>query len=463
MKKYLALIIVLAVLCCGFVAFIELTGANTYNDSKEFEEFANKALYKRELFKKNSDTSVDYEYNELFSTAIRKDRYSGEEISLFRDEIIEDKLEGVQLAIVSAEEQKDAYACIIDTSVQESGNGAESLVVYTKLYEEQGKDMVLKNSDVQSFLFSQESGNKIDPLQALNVNYKSKASKFAKDYFTKAFSKDKLKDGWEEYITDNDDNFNKFIITGNSVIFYFDEDTVSEPENGVIPLKIPFQFMQSAVRPKVLERYIDPNKPMVAITYDDGPGGESEAKILKYLEEHGAVATFFYQGYMLKYSPETAKKAAEIGCEIGNHSWDHPQLSLLSKKQIARQIDRTNDRIEEVVGVRPELIRPPYGDYNKKVTNVVKSKEMSAVLWTIDTRDWESRDAKKIVKSVKSVKNLDGKIILMHSIYGSTAKATKKLLPYLEKKGYQTVTISELIKYKTGKTLKPGKVYRTIK
>ena len=83
------------------------------------------------------------------------------------------------------------------------------------------------------------------------------------------------------------------------------------------------------------------------------------------------------------------------------------------------------------------------------------------ILWTVDTLDWESRDGKKIFDHVTSQGNLDGKIILMHSIHDSTADATEKIVPWLKAQGYQLVTISELIKYKTGADPVPGKVYRT--
>ncbi|MBQ1289299.1 MAG: hypothetical protein IIY23_03975, partial [Erysipelotrichaceae bacterium] len=123
---------------------------------------------------------------------------------------------------------------------------------------------------------------------------------------------------------------------------------------------------------------------------------------------------------------------------------------------------KTNKKIEKFTGITPQLFRPPYGDYNSKVTSVAKSRGMSEVLWTVDTRDWESRDYRQIVKNIKKSKHLDGKIILMHSIYDDTAKATEQIVPWLDKYGFQMVTISELVEFKTGKGLKPGKVYRKI-
>ena len=126
---------------------------------------------------------------------------------------------------------------------------------------------------------------------------------------------------------------------------------------------------------------------------------------------------------------------------------------------MAKQISRTNSKITEICGVESAVSRPPYGDYN---TKVLKAAGMAQILWTVDTLDWKTRNPRKIFKAVKAAGNLDGKIILMHSIYKETAKATEYIIPWLRQQGYQTVTVSELIKYKTGDAPKPGTVYRKL-
>lgn len=453
---------IVTILFTGWYGYSNFIDTNVYQNSREYEDFVDRALYEKELFKTNSNAQVEYDYEEPFATAVRKDTETTDSISAFRDHKIKARIKECK-KMVSLEESEDlTHACIVDTSVHSSGNGADSLVIYTKFYEEQDRKMVLRITDVQTYLFSHDMGKELEPLQALNVNFRAKASKFAKEYFEKTFGEERLKEDWKDYISDSDDNYNKFILTGNTVIFFFNEDTVLDPSYGTVTLKIPYQYMQLAIRPKVLDRYIDPNKPMVAVTFDDGPGGKSETRILECLEKYGAVATFFYQGMLIDDFGYNAVKAAEIGCEIGNHSWDHPMLSSLSKKKMRSQIERTNEAIKNATGIKPDLIRPPYGDFNKKVNGVIKSEDMASVLWTVDTRDWESRNPKKIFKSVKKVKKLDGKIILMHSIYNETAKATEKIIPWLVKNGYQTVTVSELVKYKTGKLPKAGDQIRTI-
>ena len=462
MNKRLALIIVIAVLCLGTFTIVQLNKTDVYGSSRGFEEFAYKSLNEREIFRANKNTTVEFKYNAILSVAVKKDKKSGKAISKFRDEKVHEAENRFLYKIVEDRNEDLKHACVIDTSIKRNGTGAKSLILYQKLYEESNDEMKLVGSSVKTYLFDEKSGKGIDPLQALIINYEVPASKYAKEYFIKTFGKDKLNEDWKEYITPTDDNYNDFIMTGKSMVFYFQPGTVLDESYGVVPVKIPQTVMQSFVRPRILDRVIDPRKPMVAITYDDGPGGDSEERILDCLEEHDCVATFFYQGYRIKKYGYNAVRAREIGCEIGNHSWDHPLFSSLTKKEMKSQLSKTNKKIQDKTGVTPQLFRPPYGDYNKTVSSAAKSKGMSEVLWTLDTRDWESRNYKKIFKSVKKSKKLDGKIILMHSIYMDTAKATEKIIPWLEEQGYQTVTVSELIKYKTGKTLQPGKVYRTL-
>ena len=131
-------------------------------------------------------------------------------------------------------------------------------------------------------------------------------------------------------------------------------------------------------------------------------------------------------------------------------------LTTLKVKQVKKEVNDTNEAIKKACGQYPTVLRPSYGDINEKVA---KETGMPVILWSVDTLDWKTRNAGKIFKSIKSIKDLDGKIILMHSIHQETADATKKIIPWLKKKGYQTVTVSELVKYKTGSEIKQGKIY----
>ncbi len=197
---------------------------------------------------------------------------------------------------------------------------------------------------------------------------------------------------------------------------------------------------QYNVQMKPIGRVVDPNKPMVALTYDDGPRPKSTNRILDCLEKYDSVATFFELGYLAKAYPDCIRREVALGCEVANHSWDHPNLATLSGSGVASQINSTSNLIYDICGVKPTLLRPPYGSYNSTVRN---NAGMPLIIWSIDTLDWKYRDASYVTSVIKN-QVTDGSIILMHSIYDSTAAATEAIVPWLINRGYQLVTVSEL-------------------
>lgn len=197
----------------------------------------------------------------------------------------------------------------------------------------------------------------------------------------------------------------------------------------------------------------DSSKPMVALTYDDGPSSKTD-KILDILEKNHARATFFQIGNQVGSYQETEKRIVSLNCELANHTWEHKWLSSLSEEGINAQIDHTNDTIEDITGVRPKLMRPPGGFYNDTVSD---EADMPMIYWSIDTEDWKTRDAEKTIDAVlDNVK--DGDIILMHDLYDETVEASEVIIPKLIKKGYQLVTVSELAQAR-GIQMENGKVY----
>lgn len=201
---------------------------------------------------------------------------------------------------------------------------------------------------------------------------------------------------------------------------------------------------------------VDPSRPMVALTFDDGPGKYTDS-ILSTLEKYGARATFFVQGHSVAGYKSTVLRAVDMGCEIGNHTWSHVNLQKSSTSVISSQISQTNNAVFNAAGVYPTLYRPPYGAYNK---SVLSSISMSAVMWSVDTLDWKTRSAAKTLDCIKK-NTSDGAIILMHDIHSPTKDAVVSVVPYLLKQGYQLVTVSELIKARCG-TPVSGKVYSKI-
>ncbi|MGP4076186.1 polysaccharide deacetylase family protein [Halobacillus sp. K22] len=177
----------------------------------------------------------------------------------------------------------------------------------------------------------------------------------------------------------------------------------------------------------------------VALTFDDGPHPEVTTNILEALNEYEAKATFFMIGKRISYYPEVARQVAEAGHEIGNHTWDHPRLSRLPQKEVTQQIDATQQIIKQVTGQKPDVIRLPFGDRPP----VTYKKEISAVPWTVEVKDWQKLENSQVAENVLSQVE-DGSIILLHDLQPSMAEAVELIVKSLKQEGYTFVTVSEL-------------------
>lgn len=208
---------------------------------------------------------------------------------------------------------------------------------------------------------------------------------------------------------------------------------------------------------KVLAASIDPNKKMVALTYDDGPSTYTE-DILDCLKANQAKATFYVIGCNIDGHKSAVEKAHNMGCEIGNHTYNHPMLYKLSVDEIKKEIGDTDRKIKKITGSNAVTMRPPGGGLDEEVKETVGKP---IILWSIDTRDWEHRNSSRTVNAVMKYVQ-DGDIILMHDIYAATRDASLTLIPQLRREGYQLVTVSELAQYR-GYTMKKGTVYKNLR
>lgn len=203
-------------------------------------------------------------------------------------------------------------------------------------------------------------------------------------------------------------------------------------------------------------RVIDPSKPMIALTFDDGPSDQTD-RILSVLLEYNARATFCVIGNKVKANSDIIKRTVATGNEIACHTWSHPKLPEQSTATIRSQITRTIDAVREVSGYEIKVLRPPYGSVNKNVRAVCAELGLVIAHWQVDTKDWSNRNTKKTYNAImKGAKN--GVIVLCHDLYSTTAAAAEQAIPALIEKGYQLVTVSELLSYsKAGP--QPGHVY----
>lgn len=201
-------------------------------------------------------------------------------------------------------------------------------------------------------------------------------------------------------------------------------------------------------------RIIDPTKPMIALTYDDGPCTGPGNRIIDVFEKYGQRCTFFVVGNRVASRAAEVKRMADLGFEIANHSWAHTYYNKLNAAQIREDVAKCNEAIRQTAGITPTVMRLPGGI---KSSLIMENVNMPVILWNVDTQDWKTRNADSSVKEVLS-KAKDGDVILMHELYGATATATERLVPELVARGFQLVTVSELAKYK-GVNLEAGHYY----
>ncbi|MEI8387583.1 MAG: polysaccharide deacetylase family protein [Verrucomicrobiota bacterium] len=185
--------------------------------------------------------------------------------------------------------------------------------------------------------------------------------------------------------------------------------------------------------------------PYIALTFDDGPHATLTPKLLDILKEKGVKATFFVLGECVAANPAVLQRAAAEGHEIGNHSWDHKALTKGGGSGVDSEINQTNAAIESATGKKPAVVRPPYGATNAAVTKRLNEEfGLKVIMWDVDPLDWKVRNAAhvkaEILKSTKA-----GSIILSHDIHPTTVEAMAETIDALKEKGYQFVTVSELV------------------
>ena len=185
----------------------------------------------------------------------------------------------------------------------------------------------------------------------------------------------------------------------------------------------------------------DEGNKKIALTFDAGPHPYYTEQLLKGLKERNAKVTFFITGKNAESYPEIVKKIYEDEHLIGNHTYNHTQLTSRNRESFKEEIIKTNEVIKAVTGEDVIYVRPPYGSWNKEFE---KELNMFPVLWTIDPLDWCSHDVSCIVKNV-CAKAEENDIILMHDQYKTTVTAALKIVDELTEEGYEFVTVDELL------------------
>lgn len=265
-------------------------------------------------------------------------------------------------------------------------------------------------------------------------------------------------------------NLDKFVLDNDQLILFYDSSKILNEDDGLITISLSLielnyylkhtLFSNPIVEPSLIKnstlRYIDPDKPMIALTYDDGPYSKVTDQILEALYDNNSAATFFIVGNRINNYSKTLETMINNGNEIGNHSYTHKyNLTKLDIDELSNELNYVQRDIDKYVkDYQLKLLRPTGGSYNQFVKD---NCNYPLINWSVDTKDWYHHNSDSTYNAVVNVVK-DGDIVLMHDLFQSTADATKAIVPKLVEMGYQLVTVSELFDYK-GIDIQTGKVY----
>lgn len=183
----------------------------------------------------------------------------------------------------------------------------------------------------------------------------------------------------------------------------------------------------------------------IALTFDDGPHPTLTPRLLSILAQRKIVATFYVIGRNVDTYPQILRDTVAAGHEIGNHSYTHPLLSKLSDDAIKNEIGKTQEAIGRASNIQPRTLRPPYGGLNMRQREMVHNTfNLPSILWDVDPLDWK-RPGPSVVQSRITSGTRSGSIVLAHDIHAGTIDAMPATLDNLLAKGFEFVTISQLI------------------
>ena len=199
-------------------------------------------------------------------------------------------------------------------------------------------------------------------------------------------------------------------------------------------------FAEKVAATIAANKAVDDGRPIVALTFDDGPSPTVTDKLIDELNARGVKATFFMLGNLAEKNPALVRKAYDTGHLVCSHTYDHEDyLTDLDDEDMAKQVNKTIQVLRDITGESPVYMRPPFGAMDKETAVKIGWPMM---LWTLDTRDWESRDADKIYE-VTMNRITDGSVVLMHDIYESTLDGALLVVDELLKRGWRFVTLDE--------------------
>jgi peptidoglycan/xylan/chitin deacetylase (PgdA/CDA1 family) len=244
--------------------------------------------------------------------------------------------------------------------------------------------------------------------------------------------------------------FRRFIVLG-AIVCAISPVSYSQEPRPSAPLEKP---AASPAKPKATPTPTEPpitfnsvhvDGPFIALTFDDGPNATLTPKLLDLLAARHLKATFFVVGQNAAEHPEILKRAVREGHEIANHSWSHPNLGKMSDDAVRRELQKTDDAIAAAIGKRPTLLRPPYGSITARQKKWIHEEfGYRIIIWDVDPLDWK-RPGPSVVTARILKETRAGSIVLAHDIHAPTIEAMPATFDQLMKKGFKSVTVTELL------------------
>jgi peptidoglycan/xylan/chitin deacetylase (PgdA/CDA1 family) len=211
----------------------------------------------------------------------------------------------------------------------------------------------------------------------------------------------------------------------------------------------------SPTEPPITFNNVHVDGPFIALTFDDGPNATLTPKLLDLLAARHLKATFFVVGQNAADHPDILKRAVREGHEIANHSWSHPNLGKMSDDAVRRELQKTDDAISAAIGKRPTLMRPPYGSITAHQKKWIHEEfGYRIIIWDVDPLDWKRPGPSVVTARIVKETN-PGSIVLAHDIHGPTIDAMPATFDQLMKKGFKSVTVTELLAMETPRPPKP--------
>lgn len=445
---FIVVISVLFVLSACTAAFFIMGGVSAFTDNSSSAAFS-------EFLDKPQTEHMSYKGEKYESKAIGAESYIINYPSTGIESVDKEIENRVTYLSRCAEASSSRFTAI--DYISETADGKYlSLVFKAKEYD---SDKNQTSAYVSTMIFDLDNKKLLSDDEVFKKSFYKFASEYVRNYFegnseTSKLTKDKA---FVSATTADKLHFEEYSISDTKCTLYMNQKELFGSGNKIYDISISLSELSgyfeiplknaknTAEKASTIRDDIDPNKPMLALTFDDGPDAENTEVILDVLKKYNSRATFFVVGYNAEEYPEILKAISDSGCQIGNHTKNHANLTELTDKEVKEAADYVDKIVKNVTGNPTTALRPPYGAYSEKVQQLLNKTPF--IFWSIDTKDWENSDKDKTVKAVME-QAYDGSIILMHDIQDSTAEAVKEIVPKLISKGYQLVTVEELLYYK---------------